>query len=241
MSKKRANGEGNIRKRKNGRWEGRYTAGYDPKTGKRINKNVLGKTQAEVREKPKTAMAECQGLDVSREADEHTVATWLKMWYELYAKPNVRTATANRYQLIIDTYTVPRIGNIKLKKMTTRHLQKLYNELLENGRIHVGKNQSKGLSTTTVRSVTCAPRRSGPGSKRTAHSPKPLRELHRPKAPKTGHESLISRADGGLFWKPHSGEICSLCFIWNWSADCGRENWWPCGGTTWMSKAKLSR
>ena len=95
MSKKRANGEGNIRKRKNGRWEGRYTAGYDPKTGKRINKNVLGKTQAEVREKPKTAMAECQGLDVSREADEHTVATWLKMWYELYAKPNVRTATAN--------------------------------------------------------------------------------------------------------------------------------------------------
>ena len=143
MSKKRANGEGNIRKRKNGRWEGRYTAGYDPKTGKRINKNVLGKAQAEVREKPKTAMAECQGLDVSREADEHTVATWLKMWYELYAKPNVRTATANRYQLIIDTYTVPRIGNIKLKKMTTRHLQKLYKELLENGRIHVGKNQSK--------------------------------------------------------------------------------------------------
>ncbi len=28
MSKKRANGKGNIRKRKDGRWEGRYTAGY---------------------------------------------------------------------------------------------------------------------------------------------------------------------------------------------------------------------
>ena len=66
MAKKRANGEGNIRKRKDGRWEGRYTAGYDPKTGKRIIKNVLGKTQAEVREKLITAMAECQGLDVSR-------------------------------------------------------------------------------------------------------------------------------------------------------------------------------
>ena len=49
MAKKRANGEGNIRKRKDGRWEGRYTAGYDPKTGKRIIKNVLGKTQAEVK------------------------------------------------------------------------------------------------------------------------------------------------------------------------------------------------
>ena len=34
MAKKRANGEGSIRKRKDGRWEGRYTAGHDPNTGK---------------------------------------------------------------------------------------------------------------------------------------------------------------------------------------------------------------
>ena len=32
MPKKRANGEGSIRKRKDGRWEGRYTAGCDPTT-----------------------------------------------------------------------------------------------------------------------------------------------------------------------------------------------------------------
>ena len=32
MAKKRANGEGNIRKRADGRWEGRYTAGYQPMT-----------------------------------------------------------------------------------------------------------------------------------------------------------------------------------------------------------------
>ncbi|OUO34280.1 tyrosine-type recombinase/integrase [Flavonifractor sp. An306] len=152
MAKKRANGEGSIRKRKDGRWEGRYTAGYDAKTGKRITKNVLGKTQAEVREKLKKALEECQGLDVSR-TEEYTVAAWLRTWYELYAKPNVRTATANRYQLIIEQYTVPRIGSIKLKKLTTRHLQKLYKELLESGRIHIGKNQNKGLSTTTVHSV----------------------------------------------------------------------------------------
>ena len=56
MAKKRANGEGNIRKRKDGRWEGRYTAGHDPITGKRITKNVLGKTQAEVREKLRRTM-----------------------------------------------------------------------------------------------------------------------------------------------------------------------------------------
>ena len=78
MAKKRANGEGNIRKRKDGRWEGRYTAGYDPKTGKRIIKNVLGKTQGEVKEKLKKALEECQGLDVSKAADEYTVAFLLR-------------------------------------------------------------------------------------------------------------------------------------------------------------------
>lgn len=153
MAKKRANGEGNIRKRKDGRWEGRYTAGYDSKTGKRLIKNVLGKTQAEVKEKLKKALEETNGLDVSKAADEYTVTSWLRTWYELYAKPNVRTATANRYELIIETYTIPRIGHIKLKKLTTRHLQKLYKELLESGRIHVGKKQNKGLSSTTVHSV----------------------------------------------------------------------------------------
>ena len=66
MPKRRANGEGNIRKRKDGRWEGRYTAGYDPETGKRIIKNVLGKTQAEVKEKLKAAISESQRLDVSK-------------------------------------------------------------------------------------------------------------------------------------------------------------------------------
>ena len=35
MAKKRANGEGSIRKRSDGRWEGRYTAGYHSETGKR--------------------------------------------------------------------------------------------------------------------------------------------------------------------------------------------------------------
>ena len=58
MPKRRANGEGNIRKRKDGRWEGRYTVGHDPETGKAIIKNVLGKTQAEVKEKLKKAIEE---------------------------------------------------------------------------------------------------------------------------------------------------------------------------------------
>ena len=62
MAKRRANGEGSIRKRKDGRWEGRYTAGRDPVTGKAIYKNVLGKTQAEVKAKLKDAIEKSSSL-----------------------------------------------------------------------------------------------------------------------------------------------------------------------------------
>ena len=44
-------------------------------------------------------------------------------------------------------------GQEMIKKLTTRHLQKLYKGLLESGRIHVGKNQDRGLSATSVHSV----------------------------------------------------------------------------------------
>ena len=74
MPKRRANGEGNIRKRKDGRWEGRYTVGHDPETGKAIIKNVLGKTQAEVKEKLKKAIEENVGIDYGR-AKTYTVVT----------------------------------------------------------------------------------------------------------------------------------------------------------------------
>lgn len=40
MPKRRANGEGNIRKRKDGRWEGRYTVGHDPETGMAIARRI---------------------------------------------------------------------------------------------------------------------------------------------------------------------------------------------------------
>lgn len=73
MAKRRSNGEGSIRKRKDGRWEGRYTAGHDPATGKQVFKNVLGKTQGEVREKLKKALEEARKVDFTRRG-KYTVA-----------------------------------------------------------------------------------------------------------------------------------------------------------------------
>ena len=150
MAKKRANGEGNIRKRSDGRWEGRYTAGYDPQTGKRIIKNVLGKTQAEVKAKLAKALEE---LDIVR-TDEYTVAEWLRLWYELYAEPNVRPTTAASYRRNIELHVIPHIGDIKLNRLTSRELQKFYKDLLENGRLREAqKEKNPGLSNSTVRGI----------------------------------------------------------------------------------------
>ena len=153
MAKKRANGEGSIRKRADGRWEGRYTAGYHPETGKRIIKNVLGKTQAECKAKLSAAMEAARGIDVSR-ADEYTVATWLRTWFELYAKPHIRPSTMNYYYRNIEQHIIPAIGDIPLNKLTTRDLQKFYNDLQSNGRLRkVQKKEKPGLSNSTVRGI----------------------------------------------------------------------------------------
>ena len=153
MPKRRANGEGNIRKRKDGRWEGRYTVGHDPETGKAIIKNVLGKTQAEVKEKLAKAVAEAESVDVRR-ADEYTLGTWLQTWYELYAKPHLRFSTAEYYRRGIELHITPRIGDIPLKKLTGRDLQWLYKDLQEHGRLREAqKNKQPGLSDSTIRGI----------------------------------------------------------------------------------------
>ena len=154
MPKRRANGEGNIRKRKDGRWEGRYTAGYD-QTGKRIIKNVLGKTQAEVKEKLKTAISESQRLDVSK-AGTYTVASWVRTWYEVYAEPRIRPNTKSYYTNYIENHIIPGIGNISLDKLTTIQIQRFYNNLQKSGRVQ-RKNfpelKDKSLSPRVVRGV----------------------------------------------------------------------------------------
>ena len=155
MPKKRANGEGSIRKRKDGRWEGRYTAGYDSTTGKPIHKSVLAKTQTEAKEKLKQAIAEAEKLDMSR-AKSYTLGAWIKLWYEVYAEPRLREKTKDYYLNYIDNHIVPELGGTPLEKLSTIQIQKFYNDLQKSGRIqrytHI-KLKDKGLSTRVVRGI----------------------------------------------------------------------------------------
>ncbi|EOS64310.1 site-specific integrase [Oscillibacter sp. 1-3] len=153
MAKRRANGEGSIRKRKDGRWEGRYTAGRDPVTGRTIYKNVLGKTQAEVKAKLKSAI-EKSGVQSLR-TERYTVGQWLDTWMENYAKLQVRPSSYKTYQGFIDNHIKPTLGDISLEKLTSMDLQRLYKHLLESGRVECTESRSKpkGLSVKTVRNI----------------------------------------------------------------------------------------
>ena len=160
MPKKRANGKGSIRKRKDGRWEGHYTAGNDPATGKPIHKSVLAKTQSEAKEKLKQAIAEAEKLDMSR-AKFYTLGAWIKLWYEVYAEPRLREKTKDYYLNYIDNHIIPELGNTPLEKLTTIQIQKFYNDLQKSGRIqrytHI-KLKDKGLSTRVVRGIGASTR-----------------------------------------------------------------------------------
>ena len=161
MAKKRANGEGNIRKRKDGRWEERYTAGHDAETGKPIYKNVLGRTQAEARAKLKAAIEEARSLDITR-VGRYTVGVWMDEWFENYAKVKVRPSSHQTYRGYIDNHIKPNIGKIPLEKLTSLELQKLYKKLLTSGRID--------RSRANTRQRASVPRRCGTS---TRSSPRP--------------------------------------------------------------------
>ena len=154
MAKRRANGEGSIRKRSDGRWEGRYTAGRNPETGKAIYKNVLGKTQAEVKAKLKAAIENSANLDVIK-AEQYTTGQWMDVWFENCAKIKVRPSSHQTYRGYIDNHIKPNIGDVPLSKLSSLHLQKLYKKLLAGGRVDriEAKGQPKGLSAKTVRNI----------------------------------------------------------------------------------------
>ena len=163
MAKRRARGEGSLRKRSDGRWEGRYTTGRDPETGKLIYRNVLARTQAECKSKLREAMKNIQLIpeeplvketkDPERPAVRYTTGEWLRTWFEVYSKPNIREATQDQYTNFLEKHVIPSVGDIPLEKLTSPRLQKLYQDLRTHGKVCQNKNAGSSLSQKTVRNI----------------------------------------------------------------------------------------
>ena len=127
---KNAKGSGTIRKRSDGRWEGRYTLGRDPVTGKQKQKSVYGKTQQEVRKKLSQITVEIdEGIYV--EPTSMKVGAWLDIWLQDYTG-NVKPATRSAYEEHVRVHIKPYVGDVKLTRLAPHMVQAMYNTLLND-------------------------------------------------------------------------------------------------------------
>ncbi len=159
MGKRRPSDDGMVRKREDGRWEGRIVVGHDEK-GLPKTKNVLAKTKSECSAKLNALKASLQGPREPKQEKpkaDMTFGAWLDHWYQRECKPKIRPKTQADYENRIYQHFIPELGAIPLAKLTAADLQQFYNRLKEGGRLLRVEQYGPGLSDRMVKSchVTC--------------------------------------------------------------------------------------
>lgn len=60
---------------------------------------------------------------------KYTTGEWLRTWFEVYSKPNLREATQDQYTNFLEKHLIPNIGDIPLEQLTSLRIQKMYQDL----------------------------------------------------------------------------------------------------------------
>ena len=155
MGKRRKKGEGSVRQRKDGRWEGRVVIGYDEK-GLPRTKNVLAKTKRECQEKLKQLRETVTGPRTEKVRPEMPFGEWLDFWYQNYVKPQIRPTTQANYEAKIYQHIIPELGKIPLNQLAQKDLQQFYARMKTGGRLIRTEQFGKGLSDSMVRGLHAA-------------------------------------------------------------------------------------
>ena len=147
---KRKNGEGTVRLRKDGRWEGRVVIGYDDK-GNPKTKSVLAHTKGECVEKLEKLKEEC-GRTAEKLKPDMPFGEWIDFWYQYFSSPKLRPTTQATYENRIYGHIIPSIGKIPISKLTQNDLQQFYAKLKRTGRKVNVELKGTGVSDRMVRS-----------------------------------------------------------------------------------------
>ena len=130
----RARGEGSIRQRADGRWEGRYW------THDGHRRSVFGKTRTEASGKLRAALQKVErGIDPVPASG--LLEAYLPAWLEA-VRPSLKPQTASSYARIVRLHLIPHLGRTRMDRLTPLQIQQLYARLLV-----------AGLSAKTVRNV----------------------------------------------------------------------------------------
>ena len=148
---RRKNGQGLIRQRKDGRWEGRCVVGYDEKNLP-ITKNVLAKTKREVEEKLK-ALKETVQKTVVKTAADMPFGEYIDYWYRNFSELSIAATTRLKYENDIYKHIIPGIGKIPLAALKKSDLEKFYAEQMKSGNLDRNGVGDKKLSGAVIRSM----------------------------------------------------------------------------------------
>ena len=146
MAKRRPSGDGMVRKRDDGRWEGRIVVGHK-ENGDSIFHYVSAKTQKALMEKMHRCIVEYDGAELTEDS-RMTLGEWLDIWLKECAEPSVRPSTYKGYRGYAERNIKPSLGNKQISKVTAADVQTLYRKLQREGGVDGG-----ALSPTTVRRI----------------------------------------------------------------------------------------
>ena len=151
MGKRRPSGDGMVRKRDDGRWEGRIVVGHKA-NGDPIFRHVYAKTQKALTEKLHQSIECYQDVELTEDS-RMTLGEWLDRWLAEYKDGTIRSGTLEGYRNYIENYIKPQLGGKQVSLITTQDVQRMYRRLKNGGRVREDAEGSKRLSDSTVRHI----------------------------------------------------------------------------------------
>ena len=152
MAKRRPAGDGMVRKRDDGRWEGRIVIGHR-ENGEPLFRHVYAKTQKALLDKLHQNI-ECYRDVELTEDSRMTLGEWLDRWLNEYKADTVRPGTLRSYRTIIEQYLKPQLGEKQISLITPQDIQRMYHRLKKEGRVNEHPEKGTQLADNTVRTST---------------------------------------------------------------------------------------
>lgn len=139
----------NIYKRKDGRWEGRFSKGVS-ENGKMKFKYVYGHTYSETKNKLYEIIKSYTNESVHKKDVEFYYRNILISWLQS-AKLRTTESTYSRYFYLVTKYITPKLGQYKISQLSIDILEKYIENLLISGRVdHKGGLSAKFVSDILV-------------------------------------------------------------------------------------------
>ena len=151
MAKRRPQGDGTIRKRSDGRWEARIIIGHK-NDGSPMYKSAFAKTQRSALKQLHQLLDLYRDVDLTEEC-RMTLGEWMDKWMDEYMIFTIKENTIKGYRSQIDHQIKPFIGHKQLASLTTADIQKFYNKIKKEGRVHPHPIHGHVLSDSMVRKI----------------------------------------------------------------------------------------